>query len=143
MLGVLATTLVLVSAGMLCGSLYLTRRLTAQLPQGPLRNYWSVMLVFVCMFIVGYLGYAWSSRHSHTKPSDLIVPGVFFLGACFVWLTSNLSLRTAVSLMRISFLEEENISDPLTHAFNRRYLDRRLREECANARRIWPPGSPS
>jgi len=139
MLGVLATTLVLVSAGMLCGSLYLTRRLTAQLPQGPLRNYWSVMLVFVCMFIVGYLGYAWSSRHSHTKPTDLIVPGVFFLGACFVWLTSNLSLRTAVSLMRISFLEEENISDPLTHAFNRRYLDRRLSEECANARRTGLP----
>jgi diguanylate cyclase (GGDEF)-like protein len=97
------------------------------------------MLVLVCVFILGYLGYAWLSRSSHTRPLDLIVPGVFFLGACFVWLTSHLSLQTAVTVMQISLLEQENISDPLTLVFNRRYLDRRLSEECARARRFGLP----
>jgi diguanylate cyclase (GGDEF)-like protein len=134
MIEFLAMTLVLVSAGILLGSLFLTRRLMAQLPQGPLRRYWSVMLALVCVFIVGYLGYAWFAQDSHTQAADLIVPCVFFLGACFAWLTSHLSLQTTVSLIQLTFLEQENISDPLTQVFNRRYLDRRLSEECASAR---------
>ena len=139
MIGLLALVLVLVGAGILLSSLFLTRQLIAQLPHGPLRNYWFFMLVLVCVFILGYLGYAWLSRSSHTRSLDLIVPGVFFLGACFVWLTSHLSLQTAVTVMQISLLEQENISDPLTLVFNRRYLDRRLSEECARARRFGLP----
>jgi len=93
------------------------------------------MLALVVIFVAGYLGYAWAFWNSQTRLLDLIVPGVFFLGACFVWLTARLSLQTAVALMRISLLEQENIADPLTGVFNRRYLDRRLSEEVARARR--------
>ncbi len=139
MIAILAMAFVLGGAMILLGSLFLTRQLTTQLPQGLLRTYWSAMLVLVCIFFFGYLGYAWLSMNSHTRPLDLIVPGVFFLGACFVWLTSHLSLQTAVTVMQMGLLEQENISDPLTLVFNRRYLDRRLSEECARARRFGLP----
>ena len=136
MMAISAMALVLGGAVILVGSLFLTRQLIVQLPHCLLRSYWFLMLVLVCVFIVGYLGYAWVSANSHTQPLDLIVPGVFFLGACLVWLTSHLSLQTAVTVMQISLLEQENISDPLTLVFNRRYLDRHLSEECARARRF-------
>jgi diguanylate cyclase (GGDEF)-like protein len=139
MIGILAMALVFGGAVILLGSLFLTRQLIEQLPQGLLRSYRFVMLVLVCVFFCGYLGYGWLSISSHNRPSDLIVPAVFFLGACFVWLTSHLSLQTAVTVMQISLLEQENISDPLTLVFNRRYLDRRLSEECERARRFGLP----
>ena len=41
--------------------------------------------------------------------------------------------------MRISLLERETFTDPLTGVFNRRYLDRRLNEEVATARRYGSP----
>jgi len=130
-----AKGLVFAGALILIGSLLTTRRLMMRLPPGPVRNHWYAMLVLVAIFLVGYLGYASAFGDSQTRLLDLIVPGVFFLGACFVWLTGTLSLQTAMALMRISLLEQENIADPLTGVFNRRYLDRRLREEIARARR--------
>jgi diguanylate cyclase (GGDEF)-like protein len=136
-ISLLAKGLVFAGALILIGSLFTTRRLIERLPQGQgrVRNQWDAMLALVVIFVAGYLGYAWAFWNSQTRLLDLIVPGVFFLGACFVWLTARLSLQTAVALMRISLLEQENIADPLTGAFNRRYLDRRLSEEVARARR--------
>ncbi len=135
MISVLAMVLVLAGALIHTGSLFITRRLIARLPQGPLRSYWHVMLVLVVIFLAGYLGYVWVFWSSHTRLLDLFVPGILFLGACFVWLTSNLCLQTALTVMRISLLEQENIADPLTGVYNRRYLDRRLSEEVTRARR--------
>jgi diguanylate cyclase (GGDEF)-like protein len=40
-----------------------------------------------------------------------------------------------MDVMRINLLEQEAVTDPLTGVFNRRYLDRRLHEEVARARR--------
>jgi diguanylate cyclase (GGDEF)-like protein len=69
----------------------------------------------------------------------LIVPLVFFLGSVFVLLVSTLSLETALDVRRIYLLEHENITDPLTGAYNRRYLDRRLNEEVLRTRRYGFP----
>ena len=123
----------------LFGSIFTTRRLIAQLPDGPERRHWHVMQILILIFIAGYLGYIVAFWNREASLVDLIVPGVFFLGACFVWLTSSLSLRTAVVFIRLRTLEQENISDPLTGAFNRRYLDRRLKEEINRARRHGTP----
>ena len=130
-----ANVLVIAGALVLVSAMVPTRRLIARLPNGSLRGHWYVILAFVWTFLVGYLGYAWISWNSHEQPVDLLVPIVFFLGACFVWLNSVLSLRTAVAMLRLSLLEQETIVDPLTGVFNRRYLDRRLNEEVARARR--------
>lgn len=131
----LANGLVIVGALILAVSLFTTRRLIARLGRSPVRNHWYGMLVLVVIFIAGYLGYLWAFWNTQTRLLDLIVPGIFFLGACFVWLTATLSLQTAVAVMRISLLEEENVTDPLTGVFNRRYFDRRLNEEVTRARR--------
>jgi diguanylate cyclase (GGDEF)-like protein len=57
------------------------------------------------------------------------------LGSIFVWLTIKLSLQTAVDLLRIDLLETENVTDPLTEVYNRRYLDGRLDEEVLRSKR--------
>jgi len=139
MISLLAKLLVFAGGLILIGSLIPTRRLISRLPQSPVRRDWYAMLTLITILFVGYLAYAWAFWNSQTHLLDLIVPGVFFLCACFVWLTASLSLQTATIVMRISLLEQENITDPLTGVFNRRYLDRRLNEEVSRARRYSLP----
>ena len=116
-----------------------TRQLIVRLPKGGIRHSWHAMLVLEVVFFLGYLGYASAFWNTQSQLIDLIVPTVFFLGACFVWLTATLSLKTTVAIERISFLEKENMVDPLTEAFNRRVLDRCLKEEVTRARRYELP----
>jgi diguanylate cyclase (GGDEF)-like protein len=52
-----------------------------------------------------------------------------------VLLVCFLSWKTVIDLQRINILEQENISDPLLGIFNRRYLDRRLKEEFLRSQR--------
>ena len=115
------------------------RQLIASLPPGPLRSRWYAMLAMIVLFFVGYLAYANVFWGNHSKPIDLIVPAIFFLGACFVWLTATLSLQTMSDVMRITLLERETVTDSLTGLFNRRYLDRRLNEDIATAHRYSLP----
>jgi len=63
------------------------------------------------------------------------VPTVFFSVACFVLLVNALSLQTAFDVRRMTIMEQENITDPLTGLYNRRYLERHLNEEIAKAYR--------
>ncbi len=131
----LANTLVLAGALVLVAAMPPTRRLIARLPKGRVRGRWYVMLAFVLLFLLGYLGYALAFWNRHERPIDLLVPVIFLLGACFVALNAVLSLQTVEALLRLSLLEKENIADPLTGVYNRRYLDRRLNEEVSRARR--------
>lgn len=135
MISFLAQSLVVAGVIIMIGALVPIRRLIVQLPPGPLRNRWYVMAVLIGLFIAGYLGYAGAFWNRHSAVLDLIVPGIFFPGAIFVWLTATLSLQTAMDVMRISRLERETVTDALTGAFNRRYLDRRLSEEVSASRR--------
>ncbi len=123
---------------MVC-SLFTTRRLIARLTQGPVRTNWYALSVLIVLFVLGYLGYAWAFRDNHSHLLDLIVPFVFFFGACFVWLTTSLSLQTAVDVLRLSLLEQENSVDPLTGVYNRRFLERHLSEEVTRARKYVLP----
>ena len=131
----LANTRVLAGALVLVAAIPPTRRLIARLPKGRVRGRWYVMLAFVLLFLLGYLGYALAFWNRHERPIDLLVPVIFLLGACFVALNAVLSLQTVEALLRLSLLEKENIADPLTGVYNRRYLDRRLNEEVSRARR--------
>lgn len=90
---------------------------------------------FIVLFVLGYLGYLTAFWDQHTEAIDLIVPGVFFFGACFVWLSTLLSLQTAIDITRISKLEKESFTDPLTGVYNRRYMEQCLQEEITKAHR--------
>ena len=139
MIPLIAKILVLAGAVILVAAWFPVRRLIVRLPQGIVRNRWYIMAALIVLFLGGYLGYAVAFWNGHSGPLDLIVPGVFFFGACFVRLTATLSLQTAMDVMRINLLEQEAVTDALTGLLNRRYLDRRLREEVARSRRYALP----
>lgn len=135
MLPVLANALVIAGACILVWALLPLRRLTGRLSSGIVRGKWYVLTALTLFFIAGYGGYALAFWSQHTDLSGLLVPGIFFLGAIFVRVTIGLALETVVDVQRISLLEQENITDPLTGIYNRRYLDRRLQEEVARTQR--------
>jgi diguanylate cyclase (GGDEF)-like protein len=136
---ILANGLIVAGTSLMVFSLLLVRRLGRQLPLGGIRRRWGILTAMIVAFIPGYVLYGSVARNSYRGPFDLIVPLVFFLGSVFVLLVSTLSLETALDVRRIYLLEHENITDPLTGAYNRRHLDRRLDEEVLRTRRYGFP----
>lgn len=115
------------------------RRLITLLPPGRLRLRWLVLTALIFIFIIGYGAYIPVFWGSHEKLADLVVPAVFFLGACFVLVVNFLSLETTRDVQHMSVLEQESITDPLMGIYNRRYLERRLTSEVARASRYGMP----
>jgi len=139
MLNLLANALIIISAVILVGSLFSLQQLIVRLSPGPVRRWWYLMAVLTVFFFFGYLGYAVIFWYQHDTWIDLLVPWVFLCGACFVWLAYSLSLQAAIDVRHVITLEQENITDPLTGMYNRRYLDRRLTEEYARFERYAIP----
>lgn len=135
MISYLSASLVLIGLLIHVATLAPLRRLIAMFPAGSLRNKWLAMTGLIFLFIAGYLNYLWVLWGQQTEWSELPIPSIFLFGSIFVWLTIALSLQTATDLLRINLLETENITDPLTKVYNRRYLDRRLDEEVARSKR--------
>lgn len=139
MIHLLANSLVIVGGGFHILALAPIRQLVAQLPAGSLRRRWYLLRVLIYCFIAAYFGYILVYWNTHEAVRDLVAPVVFFLGGWFVLLVSYLSLHTAIDVRRLTILEEENITDSLMDIYNRRYLDRRLADEVARARRYNMP----
>lgn len=139
MLHFIANGLVALGICILVISLSPIRRLMALLPRGGLRISWYILTVLILVFIIGYMSYIGAFWGSHEKLSDLVVPAVFFLGACFVLVVNYLSLETTRDVRHMSVLEQESITDPLMGIYNRRYLERRLSSEIARAGRYGMP----
>lgn len=135
MVQIFSKFLVLGGASILGVSLVPVIRLISELPRTSVRQRWYLLLGFLVFFIVGYSGYAALTWNSSQTLEDLIVPSVFFGGSLFVWVVCTFSLRTVKDIRRIVSLEEENITDPLMGIYNRRYLERRIKEECARSLR--------
>jgi len=131
----------LVVAGIILQLLALrpVRRLILLLPPGRLRLRWFVLTALIFIFIIGYGAYIPAFWGSHEQLADLVVPAVFFLGACFVLVVNFLSLETTRDVRHMSVLEQESITDPLMGIYNRRYLERRLTTEVARASRYGMP----
>ena len=114
-------------------------KLLKQLPSGQVYTQWRLLAALVLFFIAGYILYAALNWNSSVRAVDLMVPAIFYFGAIFVLMVSSLSLNTARDIVRICTLQEENITDPLMGIFNRRYLERRLKEEGLRAKRYNQP----
>jgi diguanylate cyclase (GGDEF)-like protein len=127
----------LVAAGIILQFLALrpVRRLITLLPPGRPRFSWYVLTSLIFIFIIGYSAYIPAFWGSHEQLADLVVPAIFFLGACFVLVVNLLSLETARDVRYMAVLERENITDPVLGIHNRRYLERRLATEVARASR--------
>ena len=135
----LANSLVIIGTVILAFSLIPIRQLVSDLPLERGRRRWYFLATMILLFIIGYLCYAGFYWTHHQNLSDLIVPGVFFFGACYVLLTTNLALQTAMDVRRLTQLEQEIVTDTLTGLYNRRYLNFRLEEEIDRAQRYALP----
>lgn len=114
-------------------------RLLRELPESRVRTGWLLMFALIPLFTLGYLGFIplnWGLYHSIP---DLLVPIIFLLGGCFVCTVVRLTYSSVESIRRITRLEHESITDPLTGLYNRRHMDRRLDEEVARSRRYGQP----
>ena len=135
MISYLSTSLVLIGLIIQAATLAPLRRLIAMLPAGSLRNKWYAMAGLILLFMAGYFCHIVVLWGRPAEWHEILIPGIFLFGAIFVWLTINLSLQTAADLLRMDLLEVENITDPLTKVYNRRYLVSRLEEEVERSRR--------
>lgn len=135
MLNVLAIALVCVGAAVLVAALPPTRRLIAELPEGPMRVRWRRLAGMMLFLLLGYLAYVALFWDRHQVLADLLVPVMFVCSAAFVWLAARLSLGTVVNVRRMSTLDRENVTDALSGLDSRHYLDRRMREEMMRAER--------
>ncbi len=133
---ILQNGLVFTGVFLLVAALFPVRRLILQLPPGRLRRSWYVLTALILCFIAGYIGYGIMHMDRYAGPLDLVVPVTFLLGACFIFLVNSLSFRTAVDGRRLAILEQENIMDPIMGIYNRRHLERRLKEEVMRAQRF-------
>mgnify|MGYP001610888990 CR=1 FL=1 len=134
-MSVVANTILIIGGGLQVCALVPVAKLIAQLPPGRIRIYWYGLGALILFFIAGYVGYTALHWNSPSGPANLVVPVIFFFGACFVLAVAGLSLRTALDVRRVAVLELENITDPLMAIHNRRYLERRLKEEVERADR--------
>jgi diguanylate cyclase (GGDEF)-like protein len=139
MIDILANGLVIAGIGVLAGALIPVRKLIWTLPRGKIATKWNLLAVLIVLFMLAYITYGIIFWEQHVVWSDVIVPAVFLFGAVFVWVVASLSLHTATDLRRVALLERENITDPLTGVYNRRYLAQRLEEEVARAKRYAHP----
>lgn len=135
LLPIIANGLVILGLLVLFCSLFQVRKLIKQLGTSPIRHKWFIQCGLIFFFIFGYLGYAIAFWGTYSEWIQIIVPGVFFFGAIFVWITTSLALQTTIDIRRVALLEHENITDPLIGIYNRRYMDRRLKEEFDRAKR--------
>jgi len=136
---VLKNLLLLSSIVVLLFSLWPIRRLISELPSGKIRQRWGWLGFLVALFLCGYVTYAFVYFESNRNTIDLIVPGIFFFGAVFVFLVTTLSLQTTNDIKRIFDLEHESTTDPLMGIANRRYMKKRLQSEFQRAQRYNHP----
>lgn len=114
-------------------------RLLRELPESRVRTGWLLMFLLIPVFTLGYLGYIPLNWGVYQAIPDLLVPVIFLLGGCFVCTVVRLTYSSVESIRRITRLEHESMTDPLTGLFNRRHMNRRLDEEAARARRYGQP----
>ena len=131
----LISGLLLTGAVLLASALYLVRKLIHELPKSASRRWWHLLGGMILLFVAGYLGFFTLTLGGSYTSSEMLVVVIFFLGSVFVLLVCLLAYRTTCDLKRIYILEQEAITDPLMGIFNRRCLDRRLRDEVLRSQR--------
>ena len=131
--------LIVIGTSLLVFSLVPAWKLARELPPGQVRRRWGILVALVVLAIPGYIIYGSVALSTFHDLIDLVVPTIFFISAVFILLATTISLQTSVDLRRITVLEHENVTDPLTGIYNRRYLDRRIKDEVSRTHRFGFP----
>jgi diguanylate cyclase (GGDEF)-like protein len=135
--------LIIAGAVVLVISLIATHKLIDQLPKSKERRNWYLLRALIVVFIAGYVSYtavSWNDRFKDLHVvTAVIVPLIYFLGACFVYLVISFALDTAIYVRQFAVFELESITDPILGTHNRRYLDHRILYEVKRAIRYCMP----
>ncbi|MDY0189245.1 MAG: GGDEF domain-containing protein [Desulfuromonas sp.] len=134
-MSILANFLVFCGAWLLLLALRPLDQLRRRLPDTSCRTAWMFLSIMVALFLCGYLVYGWLFWNANNHWSCIVVPTIFFFGAVFVLVVCTLSAKTANDVRRLCHLEHENVTDALMGIYNRRYMDKCLREEAEKAKR--------
>jgi two-component system, cell cycle response regulator len=129
--------LVLICAGifLLLGALVPSLRMLKTIENTFLLRGWKILSTLICVFIVGYMIFAVKLTTDDVNDVMIMLCVIMFLGGIFVFASTFLGCRTAFDVKRIAALERDVIIDPLTGAYNRRYLEARIKEEVSRANR--------
>jgi diguanylate cyclase (GGDEF)-like protein len=135
MLNSVAMALTVFGALVLVVALVPAGEMLTQCPDGALRHRWRLMQGALLVLVVGYSTCIVAFWDRHQRWDDLILPAVLLLAALCVAATMRLSSQTTAEIRRAASLERDTITDTLVGVYNRRYLEHRLAEEFARARR--------
>lgn len=94
---------------------------------------WVPLSALIALLVVGYVGYAVLVLKRPAAPSDLLAALMFVGGACFVWISNNISQSVFDKLTRIAALQRHRAThDELTAlpkgSFFVQHLDEALQE---------------
>lgn len=128
-------TMVIGGMGLLAASLPSIRSILRTLGAGRLRVSWAWLHRLILGFLFGYGVFGAAHFGMATTKADLIVAAILLSGGAFVLIVARLSDMTTSDIVRIASLERDVMRDPMTGAYNRRYLDSRLDEEISRVRR--------
>jgi diguanylate cyclase (GGDEF)-like protein len=131
----------MITAGMVClvASHAPIRAILGMVGPGLLRRKWRGLSVLIVQFVFAFAGFGYLRLGAPLTVADFIVAFVLMTAGIFVLVVARLSLTTTKDFVRIAMLERDALHDPLTGVFNRRYLDIKLDEEIARARRSGEP----
>lgn len=129
------------SAIFLYASFMPIEKLVNQLPKGALRKKWNELRGLLLFFMVSYLSFIYCHLMELEAELELLVPAIFFFSAVMVLFIARLAIDTGYEMKRISYIENDNITDHLMGIYNRRYLDERLVQETRRAQRYNLPVS--
>lgn len=131
----LAEVCVVIGAFVLVMALVPARALAARLTDESLRQRWRMVQWRILVFLMGYAAYLVVFWDRHKRWEDLFAPIALLLAAMLTHTVVRLAQDTAAQAKPAARAEREGITDALVGVYNRRYLEHRLSEEVARARR--------
>jgi diguanylate cyclase (GGDEF)-like protein len=138
----LAEACVVVGAFVLVMALIPAHALAANAKEDTVRARWRHVQWRILGFLICYTTYLVAFWDRHRQWEDLAAPAALLVAALLTSGVVRLALETVTEATRPSGrLDRESITDALVGVFNRKYLEHRLSEEVARARRHAVPMS--
>lgn len=139
MLSVICLGLSLGGLAVLASALPPLFKALSQMPLSAVRTRWYLLASLIIVLLPLHALELVRCYHQPASWNDLPLMATLLLGACLARIASSMALQNTLDMRRVTLLEQESITDPLTGIYNRRYLDRRLDEEFERARRYRMP----
>jgi diguanylate cyclase (GGDEF)-like protein len=134
-----AETLVVVGALLLVAALVPLNALIPHLPETSIRTRWRALRGAVLVAVAGYGVYLVLFWERHQSAADLAVPAVFLAAGALIAAAFHVTAQAVDAVRQAVRPERDTVTDALLGVFNRRYLEHRLAEEVARARRYQAP----